>query len=174
MNQRLQAKTEDLISELLKCNGKQRIKTANYICEVVGAGLKVVKDAAKQVKVTQEQLEEGAFQPSLPQDVEEWIAENEFRDSWGVNAIYTSDLRAFLAGKVLVEIGVIERALTAIRNELESAYQQGFPVCCGRSGQECCGSPDPDWPEEAKATMENLGSVERELAAILTTSKENE
>lgn len=81
------------------------------------------------------------------------------------------DAHTFLAGKVLVPVEVIDKALTAIRNELESAYEQAFPVCCGRSGEECCGSPAPDWPEQAKATMENLGQVEKELANALTASK---
>ena len=52
-----------------------------------------------------------AEQPSLQQDLEGWIDENEFRDSWGINAVYTGDLRAFLAGKVLVPVNELNDVL---------------------------------------------------------------
>ena len=72
-----------------------------------------------------------AEQPSLQQDLEGWIDENEFRDSWGINAVYTGDLRAFLAGKVLVPVielnDVLEMAGLALSmTPLDSRERKSF------------------------------------------------
>src|SRR5690606_22461957 len=50
-------------------------------------------------------------------------------------------------------ISDIEFVCNAIHNE--TAMQ----VCCGRPGQECCGSPDVDWTSWATEAMTKLSSV---------------
>lgn len=54
-------------------------------------------------------------------------------------------------------ISDIEFALDAIYNETVMI------VCCGRPGQECCGSPDVDWPSWATEAMTKLSSVRDSL-----------
>ena len=61
---------------------------------------------------------EAALQPSLPQDVEEWIADRPTYDD-GSHYISERDLRAFLAGKVLVEVEFLE-----VMRELVSAMRK--------------------------------------------------
>ena len=85
--------------------------------------------------------------------------------------IYADDLRNRMAGHVRVPVKVIERALAAVRDELNMAYNDAYPVCCGRAGEECCGSPEPEWTKQAMATMDNLGPIEKELAGLLNASK---
>lgn len=53
----------------------------------------------------------------------------------------------------------IDFALDVIYNETI------MQVCCGRLGQECCGSPDADWPLWATEAMTKLSSARNLLLA---------
>ena len=57
----------------------------------------------------------------------------------------------------------VEFVLNTIHNETV------MQVCCGRPGQECCGSPDADWPSWATEAMTKLSSVREFLRAADTS-----
>lgn len=54
--------------------------------------------------------------------------------------------------------------LQCLRDVLELAYNSAEPVCCGRSEQECCGSPEPEWAPFEQTIMDTLGPAEKVLA----------
>ena len=49
-----------------------------------------------------------------------------------------------------------EAALGEIEGIMQEAYNSAYPVCCGRPGSECCGSPDPEWDEADQRMMNRL------------------
>lgn len=106
----------------------------------------------------------------LPQDVEEFIAENQYRENASM-VVSVYDLRAWMTGHVRVPVELIENTLESVREELNKAHNEAYPVCCGQAGQECCGNPEPEWPPHAMATMEVLGPIEKELSFMLNASK---
>jgi len=57
-----------------------------------------------------------------------------------------------------------KNVLQSLRDVLELAYQSAEPVCCGRPGQECCGSPEPEWGPFEQTIMDTLGPAEKVLA----------
>lgn len=75
----------------------------------------VISEASRRIKEL-----EAALHPSLPQDVEEWMAKNKL---WSITArefsITTRSIRAFLAGKVLVPMEFLE-----VMQELVSAMRE--------------------------------------------------
>lgn len=85
--------------------------------------------------------------------------------------IYPDDLRAWMQGHVRVPVETIQNMLKSIRDELDKSYSEAEPVCCGSSGHECCGSPEPEWPPHAMAIMDALGPIEKELSVMLNASK---
>ena len=54
--------------------------------------------------------------------------------------------------------------LQCLRDVLEIAYNSAEPVCCGRPGVECCGSPEPEWRAFEQTIMDTLGPAEKALA----------
>lgn len=54
--------------------------------------------------------------------------------------------------------------LQCLRDILDLAYQRAEPVCCGRPGQECCGSPEPELGPFEQTIMDTLGPAEKVLA----------
>lgn len=113
----------------------------------------------------------------VPQDVEEFIAENA-RDIDGIrhrggDYLPVDDLRGWMTGHVRVPVELIENTLAAVREELNKAHNEAYPVCCGMAGPECCGSPEPEWPPHAMAIMDALGPIEKELSVMLNASKES-
>src|SRR5690554_5912137 len=63
-------------------------------------------------------------------------------------------------------------ALSEIEEIMQEAYNSAYPVCCGRPGQECCGSPAPEWSEVDQRTMDRLGHHQRALNSALATYRE--
>lgn len=64
-----------------------------------------------------------------------------------------------------------EQALDAVRNVLQRAYNSAEPVCCGRAGTECCGSPEPEWSEYDQQIMNDLQPVEEYLSKALSAPR---
>lgn len=64
-----------------------------------------------------------------------------------------------------------EQALDAVRNVLQRAYNSAEPVCCGRAGTECCGSPEPEWSEYDQQIMNDLQPVEEYLSQALSAPR---
>jgi hypothetical protein len=54
-------------------------------------------------------------------------------------------------------------ALIEIQNLLQETYNKAYPVCCGRPGQECCGSPEPEWSEYDQGIMSRFQPIEEAL-----------
>jgi len=58
--------------------------------------------------------------------------------------------------------------LEYVEGEMQSAYHNAYPECCGRGrGGECCGSPEPAWSKEDQAIMDKLAPVQSRLHAML-------
>ena len=57
--------------------------------------------------------------------------------------------------------------LEVIRDVMQLAYNRATPVCCGRQGYECCGSPIPEWGEFEQEIMDRLAPVERGLSKFV-------
>lgn len=106
-------------------------------------------------------------------ELEKWIEEKQRHNtSLNHHAIHTDDLRALFDGKVLVPVDELAVILDLVRDSLQGAYQSATPVCCGKSWQECCGNPDPEWSAEDSAIMESLGPIEKSITAMLAASQE--
>lgn len=80
-------------------------------------------------------------------------------------------------GTAMGKLETAERRLAAvmqvqadIENALNKAYHSAVAVCCGRPGEECCGSPEPDWDDSSKAIMETLGPIHKRLCAALAAA----
>lgn len=65
-----------------------------------------------------------------------------------------------------------DAALSEIQAVMQESYNNATPVCCGRPGMECCGSPDPEWSEFDQRMMDRFAPIERELRAALSASAE--
>jgi len=110
---------------------------------------------------------------SVPQDVEGFIAFCEFdKEDVCSGCIPSSRLRAWMAGHARVPVDVLETILEVVRGKLNEAYQNAMPVCCKKSGQECCGNPVAEWNPSDMELMDSLGPVEKTISAMLTASKE--
>lgn len=140
----------------------------------------IVDDMQAEINALRERLErlkpEGA-RSSVPQDVEEFIEHHAETDPDGgewSDVIYADDLRAWMTGHARVPVELLEQILADVRDKLQEANNEAYPVCCGRSGSECCGSPEPEWPAHAMKIMDTLGPVERNLSALLNASKGEE
>lgn len=116
----------------------------------------------------------------MSKDLEEFIAEHAREVSYGRdsvmrdvrgNTVSVYDLRAWMAGHVRVPMELLEQTLADVRDKLQQAKNEAYPVCCGRPGSECCGDPEPEWPVHAMKIMDTLGPVERKLLALLNASK---
>jgi hypothetical protein len=68
--------------------------------------------------------------------------------------------------------GAAAGALTEIECVMHEAYNSATPVCCGRSGQECCGNPNPEWSEFDQRTMDRFAPHQRALNAALAATQE--
>lgn len=62
-------------------------------------------------------------------------------------------------------------ALDEIEKIMHEAYNSAEPVCCGRWGSECCGSPEPEWSEHDQNTMDRLAPHQRALTAALAAHR---
>lgn len=64
-----------------------------------------------------------------------------------------------------------EAALEEIESILSEAYNSAYPVCCGRAGSECCGSPAPEWDEADQRLMDRLDPHQKSLRAALAAHR---
>lgn len=64
-----------------------------------------------------------------------------------------------------------EAALGEIEDIMQEAYNSAYPVCCGRAGSECCGSPDPEWDEVDQRMMDRLAQHQKALSAALAAHR---
>lgn len=102
---------------------------------------------------------EAALQPSLPQDLEEWITEHstvahEISGLDMMDAIDADDLRAFLAGKVLVEVAKCPNA------------------GCNDTGCIPVQIAHDDWDPQQCEFCHTVPNSKFNLEAMLTASKE--
>jgi len=58
--------------------------------------------------------------------------------------------------------------LQAVENVIQRAYNSAYPVCCGKSSQQCCGSPEPGWSEYDEFIMSELCPVASALGSAIT------
>ena len=66
-----------------------------------------------------------------------------------------------------IAIAELEGVLESVRDAMSYAYNHAEPVCCGRAGSECCGTPEPEWPDWAEEIMAKLHHAENVLRAIV-------
>jgi hypothetical protein len=67
-----------------------------------------------------------------------------------------------------------EAALGEIEVIMQEAYNSAYPVCCGRPGSECCGSPDPEWEEADQRMMDRLAPHQKALRDALAAHRKQE
>lgn len=118
----------------------------------------------------------------MSEDLEVFIDKHKLLCEWDefadkIPVIHIDYIRKFfsawMTGHVRVPVELIENTLAAVREELNKAHNEAYPVCCGMAGPECCGSPEPEWPPHAMAIMDALGPIEKELSVMLNASKES-
>ena|SRR5690554_2346044 len=64
-----------------------------------------------------------------------------------------------------------EAALGEIEDIMQEAYNSAYPVCCGRPGSECCGSPEPEWEEADQRMMDRLDPHQKALREALAAHR---
>lgn len=64
-----------------------------------------------------------------------------------------------------------EAALGEIEDIMQEAYNSAYPVCCGRPGSECCGSPEPEWEETDQRMMDRLAPHQKALREALAAHR---
>lgn len=64
-----------------------------------------------------------------------------------------------------------EAALGEIEGIMQEAYNSAYPVCCGRPGSECCGSPEPEWEEADQRMMDRLEPHQKALREALAAHR---
>lgn len=67
-----------------------------------------------------------------------------------------------------------EAALEEIENIMHEAYNSAYPVCCGRVGSECCGSPEPEWDEADQRMTGRLAPHQKALRIALAAHRKQE
>jgi len=65
-------------------------------------------------------------------------------------------------------------ALLEIESIMHEAYNSAEPVCCGRPGMECCGSPAPEWSDFDQRMMDRLAPHQRALNTALAAHQNRE
>lgn len=90
--------------------------------------------------------------------------------TWPHRPLYTTPQPAPTATHdVAGLVEAADAALREIQDIMYEAYNSANPVCCGRPGQECCGSPVPGWSEQDQRTMDRLAPHQRALNDALAT-----
>ncbi|MEY1661556.1 hypothetical protein [Isoalcanivorax beigongshangi] len=86
----------------------------------------------------------------------------EYADKW--NTDQAESVRKLREERDALMASVVVVALEAVQDVLQDAYQSAYLVCCGQTGTECCGSPDPEWEPWAEQIMEKLGPIQNALS----------
>lgn len=60
--------------------------------------------------------------------------------------------------------------LDMVESSIKTAYCNAYPVCCGKGGESCCGSPDPEWSSEDKAVISALEPLQKYISEMLTAA----